>query len=153
MTEILRLKVTLRGVMCDDFSANYCVRTIDISDDDSLDDLAFAIITAYEFDMDHAFGYYNNVKNYYDSDEVYTSFVDVLDDPDPMHGKSVRKTKIKSVFEQGKTMLFLFDYGDEWIFHVTCLSVGEVEKGVEYPIVVVSKGKAPEQYPSVEESA
>ena len=48
-------------------------------------------------------------------------------------------------------MLFLFDYGDEWIFHVQCLSVEDSEKGKKYPIVIESHGDAPEQYPDIEE--
>ncbi len=48
-------------------------------------------------------------------------------------------------------MLFLFDYGDEWIFHVQCLSVETSEKGKKYPVVIESHADAPEQYPDFEE--
>ncbi|MEK6747135.1 MAG: hypothetical protein AABY33_08925 [Pseudomonadota bacterium] len=150
MVEIFRLKVALRGCMCEDFSANYCTRALDISGNASLEKLAEAILDSYDFAMDHAFGFYNNLNNHYESDEAYSLFADFEMD-DPIDSKSVKKTRVSSVFEKDKTMMFLFDYGDDWIFHVRCLSVGSPEKGRKYPVIVESKGKAPEQYPDYEE--
>ena len=44
-------------------------------------------------------------------------------------------------------MLFLFDYGDEWLFLLECLDVKPSESGGRLPIVVGRLGDAPEQYP------
>ncbi len=68
--------------------------------------------------MDHAFGFYDNLKDHHKSKEIYTLFADMDDEPDSFNGKSVQNTKISDVFTVGKKMLFLFDYGDDWIFHV-----------------------------------
>ena len=151
MPQILRLKIALRGVMCDTFPASYCTRTIEVRSERTLEHLAKAILDAYDFYFDHAFGFYDDLKNYHDSAEKYTLFADMEDDIGEEEGQGVRKTKIGKVFAVGKKMLFLFDYGDEWIFHVNCVSVGEPEKGRRYPITVESKGEAPPQYPDYEE--
>ncbi|NEQ87896.1 MAG: plasmid pRiA4b ORF-3 family protein [Moorea sp. SIO2I5] len=66
--------------------------------------------------------------------------------------KSVRKTKINQVFKKDKEMLFLFDYGDEWLFHILCLD-DEVarEPRKRYPKLIDQKGEAPEQYPDYDD--
>jgi hypothetical protein len=51
----------------------------------------------------------------------------------------------------GKTMLFLFDYGDEWRFKVELIGLGRKEPGAVYPRVVKQVGEAPPQYPGLEE--
>lgn len=154
MTDIVRLKVMLRGGLCDDFPKNYCTRTIDISGATRLKKLAQTILESYDFAFDHAFGFYNNLKNYYDSEKIYTLFADMDDiEPEEFNGQSVSKAMVGKVFEPGKTMLFLFDYGDEWIFHVECLSIGAAEASKSYPLIVEAKGNAPEQYPDSEEDA
>ena len=150
MIKIFRLKTSLRSAMCDEFPENFCTRTIDISGKSSLETLAESIISAYGFDMDHAFGFYNNLSHHYESDEAYSLFAD-MDLDAPSDGKSVRKNKVSTTFAPEKTMLFLFDYGDEWIFYVECLSVNAAEKGTTYPAIVGSKGEAPEQYPTYDE--
>jgi hypothetical protein len=48
-------------------------------------------------------------------------------------------------------MRFLFDYGDEWEFILTCNGIVEPEPRVQYPRTTGSKGDAPEQYPAEEE--
>ena len=148
MTKVFRLKISLRGARCDDFPASYCTRTIDILDNESLESLAETILDSYDFAMDHAFGFYSNLNDYYDSEEVYTLFADLEESEDEsLNGKSVQHTNLHDVFEKNKTMLFVFDYGDEWIFHVRCTSVDDIKNDRDYPSIIESKGKAPEQYP------
>jgi hypothetical protein len=48
-------------------------------------------------------------------------------------------------------MLFLFDYGDNWEFLLTCNSIVEPEPGVAYPRITGGNGETPEQYPPYEE--
>lgn len=125
-------------------------RDIEIKADASLYSLAETIIIdAFGWDLDHAFGYYDNLKRHYDSTERYELFVDMgeTDDYGPVKPKSVKKTKIRDVFDApGKKMLFLFDYGDENLFTVELLSFAAKEPKARYPLIANSKGKAPEQY-------
>ncbi len=125
-------------------------RDIEIRAASSLYALAEAIIIdAFGWDLDHAFGYYDNLKRHYDSTDRYELFADMDDCENygPVEPKSVKKTKIHDVFDApGKKMLFLFDYGDENLFTVELVAFRAKESKVRYPLVVNSKGKAPEQY-------
>jgi len=130
-------------------------RILAIPEDSSLYDLAGTIIESFDFDLDHAFGFYSSIKKLYDSDEMYELFVDVEGDnpvdiflPGKTVPKGVRGTKVLQVFNKlKKKMLFLFDYGDEWRFIVQLQKTEKIISAKEYPCVVKSCGKAPEQYP------
>ena len=147
MSNLIRLKATF------DMQTH---RTFDIQANASLEKLAATIIRYYNFDFDHAFGFYDNLDNPYDSQTCYTLFADMddIDDDFVTNGGSVRKTKVAQVFQTGTQMIFLFDYGDDWMFHLTCLddNVARV-KGKRYPQLVAQEGRAPEQYPDYEEIA
>ena len=68
----------------------------------------------------------------------------------PIHGMlGVKKTRISQAFpEVGHTMLFLFDYGDDWLFRVTLRSVGKKSAKTRYPRIIATRGEAPVQYPA-----
>jgi len=60
----------------------------------------------------------------------------------------VRTTTIESLgLEIGKTLLYLFDYGDEWRFNVRVHAIDLNAPEDEYPKEVQSVGQAPSQYP------
>ena len=126
-------------------------RDIEIAAKASLYKLAEAIVTAFDFDFDHAFGYYSTLKgNYYDSVIKYELFADMGEAEEGVQG--VKKTAVATAFAADKTkLLFLFDYGDECRFVVERLASGVKAKGAKYPRVVKSIGEAPEQYPEVED--
>lgn len=50
--------------------------------------------------------------------------------------------------EQGQTFMYLSDYGDEWRFKVRVHAIIDDAPEGDYPRIVESVGKAPEQYPS-----
>jgi hypothetical protein len=52
-------------------------RTIALPQNASLYELAEAIIDAFNFDFDHAFGFYDNLKNPYNSTTGYELFTDI----------------------------------------------------------------------------
>jgi len=125
-------------------------RTIELKGSTSLYDFAEEIISAFDFEFDHAFGFYDNINDLYESNAKYTLFYDSIKPVNPGE-KSVKKSYVYEVFEPGKKMAFLFDYGDDWIFLVECLGVADQEAGKKYPIVTGKKGKAPEQYPDYDD--
>jgi len=129
------------------------VRDIEIPEDASLYELAKGINDAYDFDFDHPFGFFDNIKRWADSRRSYELFSDLKDmGIEPTGAKSVKKTTVKQVWENPEDqMLFLFDYGDEWLFVVTLKKFGEKASGVLYPRVVRKKGEAPVQYPMEED--
>ncbi|WP_264339134.1 plasmid pRiA4b ORF-3 family protein [Wolbachia endosymbiont (group A) of Cydia splendana] len=112
----------------------------------SLYTFAKEIVGAFDFEFDHAFGFYDNIKDIHESSEAYTLFYD-FGDPVNDNEKSVKKSYIYKVFQLNKKMLFLFDYGDNWDFLVECCGVIEAEIGKRYPKITKKQGEAPPQYP------
>lgn len=129
-------------------------REIEIKENASLYELAEAIVGAYDFDFDHAFGFFRKVTegwNDLEESERYELFAD-LDPKEAKGAKSVEKTNIGDVWKNiGDKMMFLFDYGDEWRFVVELKAFSEESANTEYPRVIKKVGQAPEQYPETEE--
>ena len=123
-------------------------RDVEIEGSKSLYRLAEAILSAFGFDFDHAFGFYSGLTpaTMMHTDPRYELFVDMGEaDPGVL---SVKKTKVGQAFPDiGRTMLFLFDYGDEWHFQVRLEKTGKKTAKARYPRVVATHGEAPEQYP------
>jgi hypothetical protein len=122
-------------------------RELEIPSTKSLHDLAATINSLFEFDFDHAFGFYSNVKgNIWKSPIRYELFVDMGESDGD--ARSVKKSRIADAFPKVKDkMTFLFDYGDEWHFRVEVIGLGRKEPGTKYPRLLKSTGAAPPQYP------
>jgi hypothetical protein len=122
-------------------------RDIEIEASKSLYKLAEAIVKAFDFAFDHAFGFYTGLTpaKMMREDPRYELFADMGEaDPGVL---GVEKTKISQAFPAvGHTMLFLFDYGDEWHFRVSLTGTGTKAAKVRYPRVVAAHGEAPAQY-------
>ena len=116
----------------------------------TLRDLAETIIRSVNFEMDHAYGFYDNLKNPHRSKEEYTLFADLGEDSKP-GDKGVKSTALTDVFKTKKKMLFLFDYGDDWCFLVTCQSIEDTSSNFRKPKILAPKGELPIQYPDYDE--
>lgn len=124
-------------------------RNIAVQDDATLYDLAAAVLGSFDFDMDHAFGFYDNLKNWARSQTGYELFADM---GEKGRFAGVKRVRISKVFHTPKQkMLLLFDYGDEWHFVVQYIKEIDVPAGGKPPIVLSSKGEAPSQYGYEEE--
>ena len=140
MTDIVTLHVKLERMAAS--------RTVQIAADAGLRNLASAICRAFDFDFDHAFGFYSETKSrrYHASKRKFELFADMGQGSEgarPVNGSTV----LDAFPKVGAKMLFLFDYGDEWRFFVTRENDATLEPGVRTPRVVASRGKAPVQYP------
>jgi hypothetical protein len=126
-------------------------REIETAGGKSLYDLAEAIVRAFGFDLDHAFGFYGKLTGNYAASPVrYELFADM--EGGNSDAGSVRRTKVARVFPTvGTTMLFLFDYGDEWRFKVELVGLGKKIPKMHYPRVLATMGKAPPQYQNMDE--
>lgn len=126
-------------------------RAIEIADTGSLYVLAQAIVRSFDFDFDHAFGFYSKLKgNIYQSPLRYELFVDMGEAK--AEARSVKRTRIVEAFPSvGTKMRFLFDYGDEWQFLVELVKRKPKEGKVKLPRLLISAGKAPAQYPDPED--
>ena len=121
-------------------------RDIEIESSKSLYKLAEAIVTAFGFDFDHAFGFYSGLKPSTMLSTLLRSelFADMGDAAPGVSG--VKKITISQVFaEIGHTMVFLFDYGDDWHFRVSLKAKDTKLAKTRYPRVIATRGDAPPQ--------
>jgi hypothetical protein len=128
-------------------------RDIEIESTRSLHDLAEAIVGAFDFEFDHAFGFYSSATpgKMMKQQPMYELFADIGEET---QARSVKKTRMSEAFPKaGHAMTFLFDYGDHWLFNVEMTGVGAKNPKLRYPRLVASKGKAPEQYPDPDDDA
>ncbi|MDQ2801181.1 MAG: plasmid pRiA4b ORF-3 family protein [Pseudomonadota bacterium] len=123
-------------------------REIEIESSNSLYHLAEAILLAFDFDLDHAFGFYSGetARTLMVQQPKYELFADIGEESD---AASVKNTRLDKAFPKaGYAMTLLFDYGDEWLFRVEMLRSGAKAAKVRYPRLVASEGKSPDQYPA-----
>lgn len=120
-----------------------CFRTLKVSADKSLDELAEAILEAFDFENDHLFhfqyktdfGACRRIGHPYGYD--FDSFTD--------------ETELRHLNpSSGMKIMFVFDYGDNWEFDIVVL-YGSEETASEI-VVTERKGEAPEQYPDYEDA-
>jgi len=142
MTTSYQIKVTLSNYALQVRGLPY--RIISLDGNKSLYNLAESILESFDFEMDHSFGFYDNMKDTYVSKEGYELFTDIaLGEDFP----GVKKTKVKDVYNTlKKKMLFFFDYGDSWHFITQVISVKESKDAEFKTEVIKSVGEAPEQY-------
>lgn len=60
--------------------------------------------------------------------------------------KGVRNIFVSDVFDVGKKMLFLFDYGDGLEFIVECIHISHAVPRQRYPQIFTKIGCVPRQY-------
>lgn len=127
-------------------------RDIEIEASKSLYRLAEAIVGAFDFGFDHAFGFYSGLTpaKMMRAHPKYELFADMGDaDPGVL---SVKKTRVAQAFPAvGHTMIFLFDYGDDWHFRVRLQEQGTKVAKARYPRVIGSHSEAPPQYPDADD--
>jgi hypothetical protein len=132
----------------DDEAAIY--RDIEIEASKSLYKLAEAIVAAFGFDFDHPFGFYTGTPFAAKRKlPIYELFADIGEADAGVLG--VKRTKIAEAFPAvGRSLMFLFDYGDDWRFRIELTGTGQKVAKMRYPRVTASQGEAPEQYPDPE---
>ncbi|MER8970755.1 plasmid pRiA4b ORF-3 family protein [Mesorhizobium sp. M0808] len=116
-----------------------------MSSSSTLADLAEAIIAAFGFDMDHAYGFYSKLTGkLFDSPQRFELF----DDIEGSGSRSVKGTRVITAFQKvGSAMTFLYDYGDEWRFRAEVIGTGQARPDSNYPRIVSKIGKAPPAVP------
>ena len=124
------------------------IRRIQIPGSKSLYNFAKVITQAFGFLFDHCFGFYDDLKDIRNCKKAFEFFVDTGEAPQSESVQGVKKTKISQAFmNAGETMLFLFDYGDEWRFQVELKEIRKADKSNLKQFILESIGKAPLQYP------
>jgi hypothetical protein len=127
------------------------IRRIQIPGSKSLYNFAKVIIDAFDFQFDHCFGFYDNLRDKRNCRKAFELFVDIGEEGRPQ-AKGVKKTKIAQTFDGvGEKLIMLFDYGDGWQFNVELKDIRKADKGSTKPVVLEIIGKAPLQYPPCED--
>ena len=82
-------------------------RDIEVSSSSTLADLAEAIVAAFGFDMDHAYGFYSKLTGkLFDSPRRFELFADI----EGSGSRSVKGTRVITAFQMvGSAMTFLYD--------------------------------------------
>jgi Plasmid pRiA4b ORF-3-like protein len=151
---IYTFRVRIRGGYYAPPEATTVWRDIEIAANQTLADLGDVIPLAFDFDDPHLWSFFLSGKAW-DRATQYAlrSDFDPMGEPDSRAADLVQIRDVPFPGVTGKKeFLFLFDYGDEWHFGVKLRRLNDrVERGAPYPRVVAEQGKAPPQYPHVEE--
>ncbi|WP_459930605.1 plasmid pRiA4b ORF-3 family protein [Desulfosporosinus burensis] len=112
-------------------------RKINMAAKHSLHQLHLAIQEAFEFDNDHLYSFFMDNKKW-----SYDRYDSPLDD-----GPNAEEVTIGELgLYPGKTILYLFDYGDEWEFKVEVEEINSDKPLPLTPQIVGKRGEAPDQY-------
>lgn len=110
------------------------------------------IIKTFGFNFDHCFCFTSNLDNpHKPAKKLFELFVDIDEVENTEGAMGVKKYFITDAFEKTRDkMLFLFDYGDGWMFEVECLDNSEdaIRTTRNYWKLIETHGEDPEQYPN-----
>ena len=118
-----------------------CYRHIQISASATLYQLHKIILTAFDFEDDHAHAFFMDNRAWSSYDAYFSM---------EMRGgeRLTKKYKLKSLnLKKGDKFKYLFDFGEDWCFQ--CKVLRELEERTDIPGVIRSVGQAPEQYPDL----
>jgi len=126
--------------------SNSCYRVIQCHGNHTFEDLHLAIQRAFDFDNDHLYAFFLDGKRQ-SRRIIYAPFTGESPCTDEVYIGQAR-------LRQGQRILYLFDFGDNWQFKATLISIRESDTGnmVQlYPQIVKSVGESPDQYPSYDD--
>ena len=119
-----------------------CTRTLKVSADHLLEDLAEAILDAFDFDCDHLYHFYY-LNQFGASQMIGHPAVDFCD-------ASVAETRLRQLEPiPGMKITFVFDYGDNWEFDIVVMH-GSEDSSSDIQLIK-REGEAPVQYPDYED--
>ena len=85
-------------------------KIIEVPNSMTLYKFAEILVKSFGFYFDHAFGFYSDVDDLYESDEKYKLFTDMDEVEHTPNAKGVKKFWfVSDLFEKQKKFLFLFD--------------------------------------------
>ena len=124
-------------------------RTIELAAEQTLQDLHFAILSAFEWDADHLHLFSLNG----DLDDPRFSIPgpdDIAPSPDD-GGSEEESFPVGAMgLTVGHAFLYLYDFGDNNVFRIKVQDIHPKSPKVKYPRVTKTVGKTPDQYPESE---
>ncbi|MEL7421706.1 MAG: plasmid pRiA4b ORF-3 family protein [Bacteroidota bacterium] len=125
-----------------------CYRTISIPANTTLEDLHLAIQQVFGFDNDHLYAFFLNGTTNYKTGNVYSDPRGMVEPPEyPADEFTLQEIGLRP----GKELLYLFDFGDNWMFLIQVMAIEDQTIGTKGAFELIeSQGEAPEQYPEWE---
>ena len=115
-------------------------RRIAIPANGTLEGLSRAILKAFSFNNDHLHQFiYTNQSGA--QERAYHNY---MDERPWTHEVSIGDLPI----QEGASMIYHFDFGDDWRFEVTLEKIDVENETIKEPTLLEQHGKAPEQYPN-----
>jgi len=141
MIAVLTLNIKLSGWRegAPDWSAR-----IEVPGSFTLAELHEAIQRLVNFDNDHLHEFFAG-RNWRDRKVVFGELSE-----NPFEFNAAEAVALDEVFPlpKGQKLFYYFDFGDDWIFEVTCdPKVGQAARKFKRPRLIQERGERPEQYP------
>ena len=120
-------------------------RDIELTSDQTFEELHNYIQSIFEFDNSQMASFYESDNSWEHGDEI--SLMDMQMGKDKKEIRLMTTTLLSDVVkENGQKILYVFDFLLMWTFFIEVVNIGETEDGVSYPITTLSYGEAPDQY-------
>lgn len=121
-----------------------CYRHIQLSLNETLEELADTIIWAFDFCNDHAHAFFMDNKAWSNCNCYFMAEVD--EDDEYPHTCDVKLSKLG--LQKDDKFKFIFDFGDEWEFQCKVLRI--IDEDTDDAMIIRMVGAPPEQYPEYE---
>jgi len=149
---VYRFKVAL-------FDMKKIYRQIDISSEQTLEELHDIIFDAFDREDEHLYSFYLTRKPMRSTINIYNfpeySIINEFDDDLSFRSNEkfdAEDTRIVSLkMKEKQKMYYIFDFGDSWWHEITLLSTSEIENISDLPKIVKKVGDSPPQYPDWDE--
>jgi len=120
-----------------DFEQADIFRDIEISSEDTFEDLHNSIVQAFALDS-------GEMASFYESDEHWNQCEEISLFPLDEKARVMGDVTLEEVcFEKGDKLLYVFDFLNMWTFYVELMELNEPKAGESYPALIYSEGLMP----------
>lgn len=113
-------------------------RRVAIPGTSTMSRLADIILDAFDFDSDHLYSF--TYRNPFGRESVVNH--PYMEEPPSADDVNLGDLHIKA----GSSMIFLYDFGDDWEFTVKLEKIDQIDPNMKHPTILETHGKAPDQY-------
>ncbi len=117
-------------------------RDIELLTGQTFEDLHLAIQHAFDFDNDHLYSFYLDNKKFSPLAEI----ADPRTVSAPKDRCADEVLLVQLTMAPKQKFLYLFDFGDEWLFEIEYRGLGTTENDEQYPRILKTAGESPGQY-------
>ena len=121
-------------------------RVIELLDNQTLEEFHNIIQEAFDWDDDHLYAFYVSNR----TNDWVTSISRPIDfEYDPPHSDEVTLKMLD--LKTGQHLQYVFDFGDHLDHDIELMHIGKLPPEGTFPRIVLSRGEAPAQYPSIKD--